>query len=154
MIKLFLVLIIGAALGVAGYWYFTEGQYSGHRSASRSTHSGSVANPLSDRLGLEDIKNELNKTGTIVREKARQAGNTISDAAANAKITATIKAKLVADRDLPGFQLGVDTTDGVVTLSGKVTTVDAVARAVKIALDVDGVHKVYSTIQVVSEAKP
>ena len=111
------------------------------------------ASGLADRLGVDEIKAELSRTGTLVREKARQAGATISDAAANARITATIKAKFLTDRVLPSFQLGVDTTDGMVTLSGKVDALESVARAVRIALETEGVHKVFSTIQVMPPSK-
>ena len=108
---------------------------------------------LADHLGVEEVKAELAKTGAVVREKARRAGASISDAAANARITGLIKAKFLTDAELPSMQLGVDTTDGVVTLSGKVHSVEAVTRAVRLAFDTDGVQKVYSTIQVVPEAK-
>lgn len=109
--------------------------------------------PGLDRFSTEEIKAELEKTGSIVREKARQAGATLSDAAANARITAIIKAKFLKDSELPSFQIGVDTTDGVVTLSGKVTSVEAVSRAIRTAFEVEGVTKVYSTIQVTAQER-
>jgi hypothetical protein len=156
MMKFGCALICGIALGAAAFWYFTVGRYStqtgGTSSAGAPSHSAPVI-PGLDRFSTEEIKAELEKTGSIVREKARQAGASLSDAAANVRITATIKAKFLKDSELPSFQIGVDTTDGVVTLSGKVTSVDAVSRAVRLAFEVEGVTKVYSTIQVAAQDK-
>ena len=84
----------------------------------------------------------------VVREKARTAGHSIADAAANARVTAAVKGRLVAEPGLSAFSINVDTTDGLVTLSGKVSSHDQVGRAVKLALDTDGVRKVVSTLQV------
>jgi hyperosmotically inducible protein len=69
-------------------------------------------------------------------------------AAANARITAAIKTKLVADSGLAAFKIDVDTTDGVVTLSGTVTSPEDIARAMKLAMEVEGVHRVVSTLLV------
>lgn len=127
MIKTAMVLLVGIAVGAGVCWYLLGGR------VTMPSHGGSggsfsrSASELADRLGVDEIKAELNRTGTIVREKARAAGASISDAAANARTTATIKAKFLTDRALPSFQLGVDTTDGVVTLSGKVDSAETVA---------------------------
>ena len=86
-------------------------------------------------------------------EKAKSAGQSIAGAAANARTTTTIKAKFVTEPGLPSFSINVDTTDGLVTLSGKVESHEQVARAVKLALETDGVHKVISTLQIVPVGK-
>jgi hyperosmotically inducible protein len=85
-----------------------------------------------------------------VREKAKRAGAAVADAATNARITATIKTKLLTEPGLSGLSINVDTTDGFVTLSGTVSSPEQVARAVKIALETEGVYKVASTLQVKS----
>jgi hyperosmotically inducible protein len=89
----------------------------------------------------------------IVREKAKSAGQSIAGATANARITASIKTKLISEPGLSAFAINVDTTDGLVSLSGKVDSYDHVARAVKLALETEGVHKVISTLQVMAPAK-
>jgi osmotically-inducible protein OsmY len=53
-----------------------------------------------------------------------------------------------AEPGLSAFAITVDTTDGVVTLSGKVSAPEQVARAVKLALERENVRKVISTLQV------
>jgi len=62
--------------------------------------------------------------------------------------TLAIKTKLVAEPGLSALAINVDTTDGLVTLSGKVDSYEQIAKAVKLALDTEGVHKVISTLQV------
>ncbi len=153
MIKSAFVLLVGIVAGAAACWYLLGGRIAMPSGGGAGSSLSRSASGLADRLGVDEIKAELSRTGTLVREKARQAGATISDAAANARITATIKAKFLTDRVLPSFQLGVDTTDGMVTLSGKVDALESVARAVRIALETEGVHKVFSTIQVMPPSK-
>ena len=99
-------------------------------------------------VSSDSIKDELSRTGQVVRKKAEEVGNKISDATADARITTTIKAKLVADPDLSAISISVTTTDGKVTLSGSVTSPDKIAKAIQLAMAVDGVKEVVSTIQV------
>ena len=84
----------------------------------------------------------------VVRDKARKAGSAFVDATADARITAAIKSKLAAESALSVFSIHVETTDGLVTLSGTVNSHDQIGRAVQLALDTDGVVKVVSTLQV------
>lgn len=99
-------------------------------------------------IDTDQIKEELARTSMVVREKAKQAGSAIADATANARTTGAIKAKLIAEPGLSAFNINVDTTDGLVTLTGTVNSPDDVARAVRLALDTEGVYKVISTLQV------
>jgi hyperosmotically inducible protein len=107
-----------------------------------------------DNLKTEDIKEELERTGTVVRRKAEKVGAAIADAAANAKITAAIKTKLAVDSQLSSLKISVDTTDGLVTLSGSVGAYDEIGKAIRIALETDGVRQVVSTLQVKPSTKP
>jgi len=99
-------------------------------------------------LRPQDVKDELAKTGQVVRRKAKEAGQAIADATADARITTAIKGKLVANRDLSALSISVNTTAGVVTLSGTVPTTDDISKAMLMAMEVDGVKEVVSTLQV------
>jgi hypothetical protein len=101
-------------------------------------------------LTSADIEAELNKTGRIVRRQMRDLGTDIADAAADGKITATIKAKFALDKDLSALGIGVSTTDGRVTLSGNVSSSKLIGRATMLALETDGVREVSSTLKVKS----
>jgi len=146
--------LLGMAAGAGGYWYFQQETGKAQLEQARSqvvSNAHKVASTIKDKineLSVDDIKEEMARTSMVVREKAKAAGQSIAGATANARITASIKTKLVAEPGLSAFAINVDTTDGLVTLSGRVESHDQVAKAVKLALETDGVHKVISTLQV------
>ncbi len=66
-------------------------------------------------------------------------------------ITAKIKGKylqkkLFADKDVAAFTITVETTDGIVTLSGKADNQEQINNAIKIAKSVHGVKQVKSDV--------
>ncbi len=152
--KTFLVLLIGAAIGVGAYIYFKEPGNRptlGKAGDKISEGADAVKEKWNDNVGELDtdrIKDELAKTGKVIRKKAKQAGAAISDAAADARITAEIKGKLAVEPGLSALKISVDTTDGVVTLAGTVSSHEAIQKAMNLALAVDGVAQVISTLQV------
>jgi osmotically-inducible protein OsmY len=154
--KLFLGLILLAALAVGGWWYFSGGagqdrirEAKESLSKSASDAQQAVHDKLHDlNFSTDDLKEELARTGQVVREKARELGSKAADATVDARVTATIKGKLVADSGLSGLNISVSTTDGVVTLSGRVRNHDEVKKAMDLALATDGCNKVISTLQV------
>ena len=146
--------ILGLVVGAGGYWYLGRDKAERDFATARDQVANgadkmktSIREKIAD-IKTEDIREELNRTGMIVREKTKQAGQAIADATANARITGAIKSKLVGDSGLAAFKIDVDTTDGVVTLSGKVSSHEEIAKAVDLALETEGVHKVVSTLQV------
>ena len=155
-----LVLVILIALGAGVYWY-TRSERAGDQLRQAENQAAQradqVKTAIEDKfkgisLNTSDIKEELERTGKVVRKKAEQVGAAIADATADTRITATIKAKLVKDPDLSALRVAVNTTDGVVTLSGSVDSVEQIQQALKLALETDGVREAISTLQV--KAKP
>jgi osmotically-inducible protein OsmY len=99
-------------------------------------------------LRPEDIREDLARTGQVVRRKAREAGQAIADATADARTTAAIKGKFLADPALSALSISVNTTAGVVTLSGTVSSTEDIGKAMLLAMDCAGVREVVSTLQV------
>src|SRR5678816_1153636 len=106
--KKLLILIIGILIGGAVVWFYTtkEGQ-SASKSAGDQFESAakSTRDAIQEKIRVldlrpEQIKDDLDRTGKVIRRKAREAGQAISDATADARITAAIKGKLVANKDL------------------------------------------------------
>jgi hypothetical protein len=145
--KAFLAFVIGLVIGVLVQRYVLPSRGAPLNTTATSPNREPVA-ATADLFDREKIKEELARSGQVIREKARVAGAAISDAAANARITATIKAKLIGESSLAAFKINVDTTDGVVTLSGTVNSPEEVGKAMSLALETEGVHKVISTLQV------
>ena len=96
----------------------------------------------------EDIRQELVRTGKVVRRQAREFGTTMADATADARVTAGVKARLTMDPDLSAIAVSVNTTGGHVTLSGTVASHDQIGKAILLALETDGAREVTSTLQV------
>jgi hyperosmotically inducible protein len=74
----------------------------------------------------------------------RTAGRNVDDAA----LTASVNAALVADKPSNFTRIDVDTTNGVVSLTGTVETPQQRTRAEQLASRVDGVKRVVNNLQV------
>jgi hyperosmotically inducible protein len=79
------------------------------------------------------------------RDAARDAGAMVGDAG----ITASIKTKMLADTTVGGLKINIDTTDGVVSLTGDVKSAVEKRRAVAIARETDGVKSVNDKLEIV-----
>lgn len=118
------------------------------------------------RKNLDSAGREIGKG---VQEGAERVGGALQDGAKkleaevgpvaeevlnDAGVTARVKAKLIADPEVAGFQIDVDTLDGRVTLNGKVSSADQRAEAEKLARHTDGVVEVVNLIQVAGQPPP
>jgi osmotically-inducible protein OsmY len=63
-------------------------------------------------------------------------------------ITSKVKSEMVANKSVKARNINVDTTRGVVTLSGTATTWDESNKATEIARGVKGVQSVENNIQI------
>jgi osmotically-inducible protein OsmY len=159
--KTLIVLVLGITLGAAAVWFYSTYRNDPRmRSAEQKvenavkTTSDAAQEKIRElHLRPEDIKDELARTVPIVRRAASDAGHAIADATADARVTGAIKTKLVASRDLSALNISVNTTAGVVTLSGFVTSSEDVSKAILLAMETDGVSKVISTLQVKPKAQ-
>lgn len=79
-----------------------------------------------------------------VEQRAEQAGAVMDDAS----ITAKVKTALIADPELSGLAIDVDTSANVVTLNGNVASDAARANAERIAKAVEGVKEVKNNLMV------
>ena len=86
----------------------------------------------------------------IWRAAKKDEGATNEDAW-DPMLTTRVKLKLLAAEDVPGLDINVDTTDGVVTLFGIVPTEEVKRIAQTKAASVDGVVRVQNEIQVVTD---
>jgi osmotically-inducible protein OsmY len=149
--KKLLLLVVGVIIGVTAYWFLTQPHPRPPMADTRERAHDTATNvirTLKDNFDANAIKEELARTGRVIREKTAKAGDAFADAAADTRISASIKAKLVQDVGLAAFKIDVDTTDGRVTLSGTVASHEEIARAMKLAFETEGVRGVISTLQV------
>ncbi|MGD0814358.1 MAG: BON domain-containing protein [Verrucomicrobiota bacterium] len=163
--RFFKGLLLGIILGAAGYWFLQtkpaqhpEAEQHYRTSAEQPASStGDTNGRLSEAfnarrealdLRTDQIKDELARTGKVIRRKAQDFGAAVADATADTRIEAGIKANYAVDPNLSVWRISVSSTQGHVTLSGTVSTADDIGRAMALALEVDGVRDVISTIQV------
>jgi hyperosmotically inducible protein len=152
MKRFLIAFCLGLGVGAGGYWYVDNHRFEVWRAKQRMAHQAEdAANSIKQKvseISVGDIMEELSRTGTVIREKAKKAGDVVADATSDARLTAAIKTKLIAEPGLASFSINVDTNEGLVTLSGAVSSPEQVARAVNIAYNTEGVRKVISTLQV------
>ncbi|WP_051185072.1 BON domain-containing protein [Desulfatiglans anilini] len=160
-------LLLGIIIGAGGYWYMTadrttpgiqeaeeraasqaEKAYDSVRAAGEQVKEALAAKLEAFELRSEDIQQELAEQGRVVRRKARDIGEVATDAAVDSRATAIIKARLAADPDLSALSISVSTTKGQVTLSGTVASAELIGKAMALALEVEGVREVVSTLQI------
>lgn len=149
-----LFLGLGAALGIGLYIFWQQPENRPTLTDVGTTiaeGAGQMKEALSQQvtnIDAEQIKDELARTGRVVRKKAEEAGVKIADAAADARLTAAIKSQYAVEPDLSALSISVNTTRGVVTLAGRASSHESIKKAMRLALATDGVTEVVSTLQV------
>lgn len=71
--------------------------------------------------------------------------------ASDARITTAVKSRLISDKYVDGFKIGVETYEGVVTLRGEVGSSIPRDQAERLAASVEGVKSVQNEIVIVRE---
>jgi len=153
--KAIFFLLIGAVLGIIGWRYYqrsqnpTLGQRVEHLADKTKEAAGDAKDAIAGKaedwnLTPDSIREELARTGRVVRSKARDMGDRMDDA----RIVAVIKGKFVVEKDLSAFAINVDCRDGAVNLTGSVTSTEQIGRAVTLALQTAGVQDVVSQLVV------
>lgn len=98
--------------------------------------------------GVSTVTNRLTVVGSVDGSASGDNARTVGTTAKDAAITASVKTKLLADSDVSGTRIDVDTRNKVVTLSGTVASQTQVARAETLARTVDGVTTVSNRLAV------
>src|SRR5215213_9127533 len=87
--------------------------------------------------------------GGLAAAQDRPASSAVKDA----WITTQVQAKYFGDSTVKGRNIDVDTTNGIVTLKGEVTSQAERQRAVARAKEVEGVTRVVDHLSLVSATK-
>mgnify|MGYP003393907726 CR=1 FL=1 len=96
-----------------------------------------------DVQGVKDVKNEM----TIAKMPIEQR-QTLGEKIDDASITAQVKMALLSHHSTSIFKTGVETKDGVVTLSGKTTSAAGKDMVGKVTADINGVTNVINNMTV------
>lgn len=112
-------------------------------SGCNSPNANEAANNASRKVS-NAANTVVNKTSEVVQNVNQAAGPAINDAT----ITARVKAKLLAD-SITGTT--VDTTNGIVTLTGSVKSVEEKTKAERHAQETEGVKSVKNELMVTNK---
>ena len=93
--------------------------------------------------------NKADDKTDAAQKKGKDTADKAGDAAANAALTTKVKTKFLADTDISGLKIDVDSNNGVVTLTGEVRSAAEKQKAVKVARETDGVKKVVDHLKIV-----
>ena len=152
--RFLIILALGMALGVVGYWYFTEGRRDPRvQSIERRVgeHAETVGDSIKQQVSqitVESIREELERTGRVIRQKLQQTTAVFRDDGADGSTAAELRAKLANDPVLAARPITVVARQGQVTLSGSVASHEEIARAMQLAFQLEGVREVVSELQV------
>jgi hyperosmotically inducible protein len=94
----------------------------------------------------QEVRRDADQAAQTARTETSQAANSAEKAIDDAALTAKVKSTLLADAQVKGTQIDVDSNQGTVTLSGSVSTATEKARAEQLAQGVDGVRAVRNNL--------
>ena len=92
---------------------------------------------------VKEVKNEM-----TVAETPAKAGETMGEKMDDASITAQVKSSLMTHRSTSALKTKVETTDGVVTLSGIAKNAAEKSLVTKLVTDVNGVGSVINNMTI------
>jgi len=95
------------------------------------------------------VKEGTTAAGKEVGKTAEGVGEKIEDAS----ITSAVKMKFANDQLVSASNINVDTTDGIVTLSGTVANQAEMDRAITLGRSVSGVNSVHSRLTMSPQRK-
>lgn len=127
---------------------------------SRATLSGEVEESVQKELaeavaldmdGIDDVDNRIevaDDPDRTLADRDRAGERTFGDRVSDATTTATVKSKLLWNRDTSGLNIEVSTENGEVTLQGDADSDASRALAERLASNTRGVHSVSNQLNV------
>jgi hyperosmotically inducible protein len=142
---------VGEAAATAGTY---DLENRAERGAAELKEEGREAVDKAER-GAAELKEESREAYDKAKTEGREAANKVGDAAdkagaviTDAAITTAVKAKFLADTTVKGLRIDVDTSGGMVTLNGTVSSRAEADRAMMLARNTEGVKGVHDNLKV------
>ena len=107
-----------------------------------------VTTACGDRQPDERVGQKVDRSAEKVAAATDRATSNVAVAADDTAITTKVRSAVFAEPGLSSLQIGVDTKDGIVTLSGVVDTTIMKERALQIGGSVDGVRSVVDKLEI------
>ncbi len=116
---------------------------------NRDPHAAEDAGRKIDQAAAQG-EQKMNQATADIKAEAKVEAEKARVQLDDATITAKVKSALIAEPGVKATQINVDTSGGVVTLSGTVDTPQMMSRATQIAQGVEGVKSVNNSLTVKS----
>lgn len=100
------------------------------------------------RDDAREAAEEAKELGREAQATARETANRTRAALTDAAVTAAVKTTFLADTEVSGLKIDVDTDGGIVTLNGTVATKAEVDRSVSLARGANGVKGVVNNLRI------
>ena len=97
----------------------------------------------------DEAKRDADAKTDSAQRKAGDAADKTGDMAGDAALTTKVKTKFLAEDDVSGLRIDVDSKNGVVTLTGNVRTAAEKTKALALAKNTDGVKSVVDKLKIV-----
>jgi osmotically-inducible protein OsmY len=123
--------------------FVKDGVVSLRGEASSQAQRELTAEYAKDVEGVKEVKNEL----TIAKTPAKSV-ETIGEKIDDASITAQVKSSLMAHRSTSALKTKVETTEGVVTISGLAKNAAEKSLVTKLVSDIEGVISVVNNMTI------
>jgi hyperosmotically inducible protein len=136
----FALLVIVLAAAVAFFMGYRFGDHGNDLSAERPVSTTGTAPKLDTARARE--------AGAKIGEKVAVGANQAEHALENGALTAKIKSKMALDDSVKALDINVDTSNGMVTLTGTVHSEAERTRAVQLARETAGVTSVNDRLTV------
>jgi hyperosmotically inducible protein len=129
MLRFLLVLVI---VGAIAAWLL------GYLPVGRNAGDTTVGTQIDRTIDTEAAR----QRGAELGERVAAGANRVVESVDDAALTGKIKSKMALDDTVRALDIDVDTTDGVVTLTGVVRTDTERQRALQLARETNGVRSV------------
>lgn len=100
------------------------------------------------RSGAREAAQDAREAGAEIRERTGNAADATRRAVTDGALTSKIKAKMALDDTVRALQIDVDTSNGVVTLTGTIRSEAERQRALALARETDGVSQVVDRLAI------
>jgi hyperosmotically inducible periplasmic protein len=125
--------------------YVTDGVVTLKGQADSQAQKDLTGEYAKDIDGIKSVNNEMS-IGQTVNKPDQPKDNKVDDAS----ITAQVKMAFLTHHSTSAFKTGVETSNGIVTLSGNATSGAGKDMATKVASDINGVTSVVNNMTIVN----
>lgn len=119
------------------------------KKGAEKTADGAKKVGSATKHGAEKTVDAVKDTKVVVKDDTTPKLEKAGDKTADAAITSNVKTKFLADTQVSGLKIDVDTKDGVVTLTGNVKSQAEKDEAIRLAKTSKGVKSVVDKLTVI-----